>query len=333
MKDLNKLRNTLQKRGFATELNEPTNWISMGNATVNHALSGRFDIGMPNMRSLLLWGPSGGGKSFFASNACKAAQDQGYIIVYIDTEESLSYDYMEKIGIDTSEDVFLPIEAHTIEEVTAVTSEIFQQFDPETKFILVIDSLAGLMSEKEAEEYDKGTAKGDMGRISKSLKLLVKNLNRKISEFDAFLVMVTHAYMNQDLMNGEGRWICTGGKGLQFFPSMSILLEPWNLKDKDKDATGIRIKGRITKTRFTAPRQTFEINVPYDTGIDFTEGMLPILVKEGALEKNGGWYSYADENGELQKFQESKFMDHYEIVMKLHAERTELVEEEDNQNT
>lgn len=323
---LSTLRKGLDKAGISTTLNEPDNWLSMSNATINHGLTGRFDIGLPNRRTMLLWGPSGGGKTFLASAACKEAQDDGYLVIYIDTEDSISYEYMHKIGIDTSEDKFMPVELDTIEELTKATSEIFQMLDSDTKFILVIDSLAALLTEKEDDEFQKGTSKGDMGQFSKKLKLFVKNLNKNIADYDAFCVMVTHAYQNQDLMNGEGRWICTGGKGFQFFPSFSILLEPWNIKGTEED--GIRIKGKITKTRFTAPRRTFEINVPYNTGIEFTEGMLPLLVDAGVLDKKGGWYSYVDKAGEVQKFQESKFGDHYEAIMENHAAMVgEVVEE------
>lgn len=327
MTKLQSMRKRLNKIGVITELNEPTEWISLGNATINHKMSSRFSDGLPNKRTLLLWGPSGGGKSFLASNACKSAQDKGYLIIYIDTEESISEDYMEKIGIDMDEDKFMPVDVTTIEELTAAISEIFSEMDPDTKFMLVIDSLAGLLTEKEEDEFTKGGSKGDMGQFAKKLKLFVKNLNKKISNYDAFCVMVTHAYQNQDILNGEGRWICTGGKGMQFFPSFSILVEPRNIKNKD-NLDGIRMKGKVTKTRFTAPRQEFELNIPYNSGLDFTDGMLPILVKEGTLQKNGGWYSYESPDGKTEKFQENKFMEHYQAIMEIYDSQVEVEEKE-----
>lgn len=322
MSAMGNLRKSLDKKGLTTEMNDPTEWISIGNAAMNFRLTGRYDVGLPNRRTLLLWGESGTGKTFLASNAVKAAQDKGYAIVYLDSEDSISEDYMKKIGVDMSEDMFIPVLVDTIEEATAAVSEIFSTMGEDDKFMLVIDSLAGLMSEKEEGEFDKGIAKGDQGQIAKRLKLLTKNINKKIADHDAFCVMVTHAYQNQDMYSSEGKWICTGGKGMQYFPSFSVRLDKAKLKDGATVLNGVRIKAEVTKTRFTAPFQKFELNVPYDKGLDFTDGLLDILEEEDIVKKNGAWYSY-DYDGETQKFQASKFDEHYERIMENYQKELE----------
>lgn len=328
MNKLDSLRKKLEKKQISMEMNEPTAWISTGNAALNYRLSGRLDVGIPNKRSVLYWGESGTGKTFLTSNACKEAQALGYKIIYIDSEESISEHYMEKIGINLDDEWFLPISVDTIEECTEALAIIFEDMGENDKFILIIDSLAGLLSEKEADEFSKGTAKGDMGQMAKKLKLMVKNVNKKISNYDAFCIMVTHAYMNQDMLNGEGRWICSGGKGMQFFPSFSIKLEKAKLKegeDKTK-VNGVRIKAEVTKTRFTSPNQKCELKVPYDKGLDFTDGLLDILVEDGVVDKNGAWYNF-EYKGEVIKFQGSKLHEHYDKIMELYNNK-ELVEED-----
>ena len=329
MADLSKLRKNLEKKQITTFMNDPTNWISTGNAALNYRLTGRLDIGIPNRRTCLFWGESGTGKTFLTSNAAKSAQEEGYVIVYVDSEDSISEDYMEKIGIDLSEDKFIPVLVDTIEEATSALSEIFDTFSASDKFILIIDSLAGLLSEKELNEFTKGESKGDQGQIAKKLKLFVKNINKKISNYDAFCIMVTHAYMNQDMLNGEGKWICSGGKGMQFFPSMSVLLEKATLKEAGEVIKGVRIKAKVTKTRFTAPNQRCELKVPYDRGIEFTDGLIEILEEEGAVTRNGAWYSY-EHNGETKKFQGSKLAEHLDVIMEIFNNK-ELVESPDEE--
>lgn len=328
---LDRIRKSLAKKNIMTEMNDPTAWLCTGNAAMNYRLSGRFDRGIPNRRSCLLWGESGTGKTFLTSNMALDAQRQGYTIIYLDSEESISEDYMEKIGISLDADLFMPILVDTIEDVTSVLSEIFSIMDKdEDKFIIIIDSLAGLLTEKEEGEFDKGVAKGEMGQFAKKIKLLVKNINKKISEFDAFCIMVTHAYQNQDLLNGEGRWICTGGKGFQFFPSVSIKLEKAKLKEGTEVIDGVRIKGEVTKTRFTAPFQKFELKVPYDSGLSFTDGFLKVLEEDGVVKRNGAWYSY-DLDGEVVKFQAGKFEEHYETIMELYQAEDEPEETVDHE--
>lgn len=314
MADFTKLRKALNKKEIMTEMNNPTEWISTGSAVLNYRLTGTFDKGIPNRRSMLYWGESGTGKTFLTSNACKDAQAKGYKIIYIDSEDSISEDYMEKIGIDLSDDMFLPINVSTIEEATSAIAEIFSILSPEDKFMLVIDSLAGLLSEKEDDEFTRGVSKGDMGQFAKKLKLFTKNINKRINRYDAFCILVTHAYQNQDMLNGEGKWICTGGKGFQYFPSMSVMLEKAKLKDGE-GRPGVRIKFTANKTRFTAPMQKGELHVPYEEGIDFTDGMLDVLVEEGTIEKNGGWYNYENADGDIVKFQQNKFAEHFEAIM------------------
>lgn len=329
-----KLRKNLEKREIVTELNEPTNWVSTGSAVLNYRLTGRIDVGLSNKRTMLLWGQSGTGKSFLSSTICKNCQDQGYRIIYLDSEESISTDYMKKIGINLSEDWFIPIKVDTIEQTTVVLSEIFSSMKQEVvdkktgeiiqegdRFVLVIDSLAGLLSEKEADEFDKGTSKGDQGQLAKKLKLLCKNLNKKMSEYDAFCVMVTHAYQSQDMYSSD-KWVCTGGKGMQFFPSFSVLLDKAKIKGDEK---GFRMKFEVSKTRFTAPNQKGELIVPYEKGMDFTDGLLDVLEEEGVISKNGAWYSF-DNDGETVKFQASKLDDHVETLMNMFKEK-ELKEE------
>lgn len=266
------------------------------------------------------------GKTFLTSNAAKEAQDKGYRIIYLDSEDSISEDYMTKIGINLDEDWFIPVLVDTIEEATSALAEVFSTMEAEDKFILIIDSLAGLLSEKEEKEFESGTSKGDMGQMAKKLKLFVKNINKKISNYDAFCIMVTHAYQNQDMLNGEGRWICSGGKGMQFFPSFSIKLEKAKLKEGSgmsaKVINGVKIRAEITKTRFTAPFQKCELKVPYDRGLEFTDGLLDVLEEDGVINKNGGWYSF-EYKGETIKFQGSKFDEHYEKIMELYSETPE----------
>ena len=331
-----KLKKNLEKREILTELNEPTNWVSTGSAVLNYRMTGRIDVGISNKRSLLLWGQSGTGKSFLSSTIAKNCQDDGYRIIYLDSEESISKDYMKKIGINLSEDWFVPIKIDTIEQATAAVSEVFNAMTPEKidkktgeilengdKFVIVIDSLAGLMSEKEADEFSKGTAKGDQGQLAKRLKLFVKNINKKIADYDAFCVMVTHAYQSQDMYSPE-KWICTGGKGMQFFPSFSVMLDKARIKGDEK---GFRMKFEVSKTRFTAPFQKGELVVPYESGIEFTDGLLEVLEEEGVVKKNGGWYSF-DKNGENVKFQAGKLNEHVDNLMEIFANK-ELVESDD----
>jgi len=149
---------------------------------------------------------------------------------------------------------------------------------------------------------------------------MIKNINKQVSRYNAFCVLITHAYQNQDILNGQGRWICTGGKGFQFFPSMAVMLEKRKLKEGGEKINGVLIRGEVSKTRFTAPFQNFELKVPYDRGLEFTDGMLDVLLESGVISKTGGWYSY-EIDGDVKKFQAGKFDEHFDAIMQLYEDK------------
>lgn len=328
-----KLRDNLNKRGYLTEMVNPDNYITTGNMGLNYRITGNYRKGIPNRRSVIFWGEQGTGKSYLVSNAALNAQKQGYQVIYIDTEFAMSEDYMRKIGVDIDdEEKFMVVNVPTIERAFEMCSEMFQTLDPNGKYCVILDSLGMMVSEKESEDFRKGDMKGDQGQIAKKLKLFMKQLNNRIPKFDMFFIATAHAYLNQDIMNGEGKWIMSGGKSFQYAPSVSVLLNKAKLKD-DADKSkinGVIIKTETTKTRFTAPNGKTDMRVPYNTGMNEYDGLLEIMVENGHINKNGGWYNYLDSNGVEKKFQKSKFMDHVDELLTLSETAIEETDEYDD---
>ena len=129
-------------------------WLSTGNFALNRALSGDFTKGVPLGKITLFAGPSGSGKSFIAGNITKQAQDQGYHIVYLDSEHAIDVDYLGKIGVSTSPDRLTYVSVATIEDVNSILSQFFSGYTNEygknstnaPKTLVVLDSLAMLSS-------------------------------------------------------------------------------------------------------------------------------------------------------------------------------------------
>ena len=92
------IQKKLNKVNITTGILNPDTWLSTGNATLNLAVADRFDVGIPNRRSLVYWGPSGSGKSMMACHAAKEAQKAGYFVFYFDTETAAEDDYLDKVG-------------------------------------------------------------------------------------------------------------------------------------------------------------------------------------------------------------------------------------------
>ena len=326
--NIDKLRSVLQKKSIAVGISEPDQWLSTGNYALNFNLTGNFMKGIPNRRTVMFWGLSGTGKTFIVSSIAREAQKTGYLIVYIDTEDAIHTEYLEKIGVDLSDENFLPIRVSTLEEITEVMSSCFNTFDKDEKICFIVDSLSMLETEKEKEDFDSGKMTTDMGLFAKRLKLFMKNINNKISERDAFFIATNHAYLNQDIRNGEGVAIPSGGKGFQFIPSISVYLSKLKLKE-GTETIGIRMTAETTKSRFTKLGGKIQLSVPYDKGIDPYDGLLDIAVDAGLVDNSTkGWYKIETKNGEELKFRAKDFSEyaHYIFDFDTHEPVEELNE-------
>jgi len=329
MVDFSKLDTKLKKAEIAVGLSDPDCWISTGNYALNFNLSGDFKRGLPNKKSIVFWGLQGSGKSFLACLAAKNAQDKGYSIVYIDTENSLHTDYMKKIGIDMSDNKFRALKVSTIEEATLAMSECFQSFAPEDKICYVIDSLTGLETEAEQDNFNKGKITTDMGLFAKRLKQFTKNINNKISERDNFLIMTNHAYLNQDIRNGKGVAIPSGGEGFIFMQSIAVYLSKLKLKE-ETDVVGIKLTAEVTKSRFGQLGRKVRLEVPYDRGLDPLDGLLDLAVETDLVDNSSkGWYKFVDPSGKEIKFRAKDFGKYYRQVMDFDTE-TDIVENDDD---
>jgi len=320
MINLNKFKKSIEKHGIQTDFVEADCWISTGIYSLNYCMSGKFNVGIPNRRSVMFWGPSGTGKSYLVSHAALEAQRQGYHVIYIDAETAANKEYMRKIGLDLAEENFTMISVSSLEDGIRTMSNLFKQLTPPDKVFVAFDSLSMTLSEKEINDFDKGESKGDMGQQAKKLKQFMKNINTKIGKYDMFFVCTGHAYMNQNILSGDGLWLFSGGKGVEFVPSISVLLTKLKLKDAaTSDIIGVRVRAEITKSRYTKLGGKVEIEVPYETGFNPLSGLIEMAEKSGLVTKAGAWYTWNDGKEDI-KFQKKNFCNYYKQVFKLDDE-------------
>lgn len=314
MLDTTDINKDLKKAEISVGMSEPDVWLTSGNYGLNFNLTGDFSRAYPNRRSIMFWGESGSGKTFLACLAALEAQKKGYHIVYIDTENSIHTNYMQKIGIDMSEGAFTTIRVNTIDACMTTMTSWFNRFDPDVKLCFVIDSLTNMQTSSEAEHARKGKLSNDFGLFAKKIKQFVSTLTTKIGDRDNFLFMVSHAYQNQDILNGKGVWIPSGGGGMIYAPSMSILLTKLKLKNAvSKKVVGIKLTAETSKSRFTQLGGKIRLEVPYSTGLDPIDGLLDMAVDADLVDNSTkGWYKFVDtETGEELKFRKKDFGLHY----------------------
>jgi len=301
--DLSKFRKTLTKSidGLGVGFNDPTDWVSTGNYTLNYLISGDFHKGVPLGKVTVFAGESGAGKSFICSgNLIRNAQAQGIYVILIDSENALDEKWLHDLGVDTSEDKLLKLNMAMIDDVAKTINEFCKEYKEMTdrpKVLFVIDSLGMLLTPTDVNQFEAGDLKGDMGRKPKALTALVRNCVNMFGNLNVGLVATNHTYASQDMFDPDDK--ISGGQGFVYASSIVVAMKKLKLKEdeegnKTSEVNGIRAACKIMKTRYAKPFETVQIKIPYETGMNPYSGMVDMLEKQGILVQQGNRLKYID---------------------------------------
>lgn len=271
-------------------------WIGLGNYLLNAQISGDIFGGIPEGRVTGLAGFNGTGKTYLSLNAAREAQELGYNVVWIDTENALDIDGVSKFGIDIKR--FAISKCGVVSEVTKYVSNLCDDLLEKVNkgisvpnIFIVIDSIGNLASDKETADAKSGENKADMGARAKDLRKMFRVIINKLGKLKIPMICTNHigksvgnAYIENDM---------GGGEGLKFGASTILFLSKAKLKsnDKEKTQTGIIVTSKIRKSRFTIA------GVPIKFHISFYKGMNPYL----GLEDYVSWDVCGIEAGSIDK--------------------------------
>ena len=301
--DISKFRKDLTKsiEGLSFGFNDPTDWISTGNYTLNYLISGDFHKGVPLGKVTVFAGESGAGKSYICSgNIVRHAQEQGIYVVLVDSENALDEDWLKALGVDTSEDTLLKLNMAMIDDVAKTISEFMKGYkampsEERPKVLFVIDSLGMLLTPTDVNQFEGGDLKGDMGRKPKALTALVRNCVNMFGSMNVGMGCTNHTYASQDMFDPDDK--ISGGQGFIYASSIVVAMRKLKLKEdedgnKVSEVRGIRAACKVMKTRYAKPFESVQVKIPYDTGMDPYSGLIDMLEAQGYLKKDGNKLAY-----------------------------------------
>jgi recombination protein RecA len=314
--DVSKFRKSLTKAvpGMSTGFNDPKDWISTGNYTLNYLMSGQFDRGVPLSKVTMFAGESGAGKSYIASgNLVKHAQEQGILPVILDSENALDEDWLKALGVDTSDDKIMRFGVSMVDEVAKFISEFMKEYrdayldlpyEERQKVLFIVDSVGMLLTPTDINQFEAGDMKGDMGRKAKALTALIKNAVNLIAPHPVGIVVTNHTYASQDMFDPDDK--ITGGQGFIYASSMVVAMKKLKLKEdeagnKTSAVNGIRAACKIMKTRYSKPFESVQVKIPYLSGMDPYSGLVELFEARGWLKKEGNKLAYTLTDGEVIK--------------------------------
>ena len=309
---INKNNKTGVSAFFLDDPDVPTNvsdWISTGNTILDIAISNRPHGGIPVGRIVELNGLEQSGKSLLAAHILAETQKKGGLAVLLDTENAVSTEFFQAIGLDISK--LLYVQPDCVEEIFEVIETIIEKVRKSSKdkhVTIVVDSVAQSPTKSEINgDFDKAGYNTDKSIV---LGQAMRKITNMIGEQKISIIFTNQLRMKLNAMPFGDPYITPGGKALPYACSVIIRLSKIaQIKEGDR-IIGVKVRAELKKNRVGPPFTKAEFEIYFESGIDNYGSWLKTM-KDNKLVKSGGaWYTYVEEGtGEEHKFQAKDFHD------------------------
>jgi RecA/RadA recombinase len=292
-------------------------WYDTGCYALNAILGGSCRKGgAPKGRIIGFSGESGAGKTFIVNKILANAQKQGVYPVIFDTEFAIDEGSTKGVGLDASKTKYVPV--YTVDQcrnqLSAFLDSVIEskQFG---KFIVSIDSLGNLSSQKEIDDIAKDKSAMDMGLRAKSLKSMLRTLTYKAGKAGVTIIFTNHTYSDPGAMFPSLVKTQSGGSGPVYMASVLVQLAKRNEKEGEGDSgnvdtsklaeankySGITIRALTVKNRFIPPFLEAEMYLSFKSGLNKYSGLLQMAVARGIIEQTGSTYVVGIDSGKYKK--------------------------------
>jgi len=291
-----------------SSLSTVTEWHDTGCMVLNAIISGSLYGGLPMGRITGFAGPSQAGKTYITNKILAKAQQAGIMPVIFDTEMAVDEAACRAVGLDPTKVKYVPVQ--TVEECrNQLVSFLDSVHEAKMhgKFIVCIDSLGNLASQKEIDDVEKGKTAMDMGTRAKGLKSMMRTLTFKAAKANVTVLFVNHTYDDPGAMFPTLVKSQSGGKGPVYLSSVLVQLAK---RDEKKDVnnsndeilpeankySGVTLRALTIKNRFIPPFLEGEMYLNFKTGLDMYSGLREMAINHGVIIQNGSTYTLP--NGE-----------------------------------
>jgi RecA/RadA recombinase len=278
-------------------------WYDTGCYALNAIISGSCrDGGVPKGRLIGFSGPSQSGKSYIINKILANAQKRGVYPVIFDTEFAIDDGCTTGVGLDPTRTKYVPV--YTVEQcrnqVVSFLDSIVAK-GMQGRFIISIDSLGNLASQKEVDDAAKDKSASDMGTRAKGMKSMMRILTYKAGISGTTILFSNHTYDDPAALHPTLVKQAAGGSGPQYMAS--ILVQLANKKERQdeknegdemlpesRNYSGSTLRFLTTKNRFIPPFLQAEIYLNFKTGLDKYSGITEMAVNHGVLTQTGATF-------------------------------------------
>ena len=288
---------------------EVRGWVGSGSSMLDLAIANRPEGGFPVGRITEITGLEASGKSLLAAHALADTQKQGGLAVYIDTENAVSREFLEAIGLDLEKMLYVPLDA--IEDIFEAIESIIESVRKSNKdrlVTIVVDSVMGASTKiEQAADYDKdGWATSKAIILSKGMRKITNLIGRQ-----RIALLFTNQLRSRLGVAFGDPWTTSGGKAIPFHSSVRLRLNSVGQikvkKDGVDQTVGIKTRCQVIKNRMGPPLKTIDYDIYFESGIDNFGGWLNVMKQHKLVSIAGAWYTYTKADGTEVKFLSKDF--------------------------
>jgi len=263
--------------------------------------------GIPRGEITEIFGSPSAGKSTLALQIVAQAQKRGLRCLYMDMENGLNPRYAVCCGVD--EQRMLLARPLTGEDALEMCCLLFHTKDID---LVIIDSLAALVSEKEIQVRERA-----WGQLNRLLSFYLRKIERICHQTQGTLVCTNQ--MRTRIRPGYGTPETTpGGMTVKLHAAVRIELRIQDHIRHQGNNTGVKIQAEINKNRFSAPKKRTVIEIVYNRGVIRERELLSLGLNEKIITRQGSNYWYRNHHlGQGQRAVEGFLHHQTEIAQKL----------------
>jgi len=297
-------------------------WVGSGSSMLDLAISNKPKGGFPVGRITEITGLEASGKSLLAAHALANTQEKDGLAVYIDTENAVSREFLEAIGLDLEKMLYVPLD--NIEDIFEAIESIIESVRKSNKdrlVTIVVDSVMGASTKiEQAADYDKdGWATSKAIILSKGMRKITNMIGRE----KICLIFTNQLRSRLGIAFGDP-WTTSGGKAIPFHASVRLRLKSMGQIKVKKDGVdqviGIKTRCQVVKNRLGPPLKSIDYDIYFESGIDNYGGWLNVMKTYGLVNAAGAWYTYTKSDGTEVKFLSKDFQSKLEEDEKLKDE-------------
>jgi len=271
---------TIMRLGEATHLEVDS--IPTGSLALDLALGVG---GIPRGRITEIYGPEASGKTTICQHLVAEAQKRGGTCAYIDMEHALDPSYAARCGVDI--DNLYISQPDTGEQALEIAEQLIRSNAVD---VVVIDSVAALVPRAEIEG-EMGDS--HMGLQARLMSQAMRKLSGAIKASNTAMIFTNQLRMKIGVMFGNPE-TTTGGNALKFYASVRLDVRRIQTIKAEGEATGSRVRVRVTKNKVAPPFREAEFDIMYNEGISKAGDILDIGTDLEIVTKRGAFFAFGD---------------------------------------